>query len=200
MGEKSHSNPIKYKRHSSRMRGYDYSLEGAYFVTIASSQRLSLFGTADNGQIELNSYGKIAFEQWNRLQQRFFPSIFPIFAIMPNHIHGIIHIVRGAGEVSQVKHVQIPPQRPYDYPHVEPGSLGAIVRAYKASVTYRINAIRGFTNPPIWQRNYHDHIIRNEQEYQSIWDYIETNPETWIDDHLNPHNLLIPNYLNNKPI
>jgi REP-associated tyrosine transposase len=169
------------------MRGYDYSLEGAYFVTIATYQRLSLFGTADNGKIELNSYGKIAYEQWNRLQQRFYPSTFPIFAIMPNHIHGIIHIVRGAGEESQMNHVGNPPQRPYEHTQIAYGPLGVVVRAYKASVTYRINAMRGFTKPPIWQRNYHDHIIRNEQEYQSIWDYIETKPETWIDEPLNPH-------------
>jgi putative transposase len=187
MGEKLYSNPIKYKRHSSRMRGYDYSLEGAYFVTIATSQRLSLFGTADNGKIELNSYGKIAYEQWNRLQQRFFPSIFPIFAIMPNHVHGIIYIVRGAGEDFQHESSGIPPQRPYEHRQIASGPLGVVVRAYKASVTYRINAIRGFTKPPIWQRNYYDHIIRNKQEYQSIWDYIETNSETWIDDQLNPH-------------
>jgi putative transposase len=146
-----------------------------------------LFGKVDNGKVVLNTYGKIAFEQWIRLQQRFRPSDFPKFVIMPNHIHGLIHIVRGAGEDFIPASFGIPPQRPYDYPQVESGSLGAIVRAYKASVTYRINAIRGFTNPPIWQRNYHDHIIRNDQEYKSIWDYIEMNADTWMDDQLYPH-------------
>jgi putative transposase len=65
---------------------------------------------------------------------------------------------------------------------VTPGSLGAIVRAYKASVTYRINAIRGYTNPPVWQRNYYEHIIRNEMEYKQIKDYIEANPAAWVED------------------
>lgn len=169
-----------------RMRGYDYSLEGAYFVTIATDQRICLFGEVVNGEISLNPYGNIAFEQWIRLKQRFLPSDFSTFVILPNHIHRIIHIVRGAGDESIKIDVQIPPQRPYEYLHVTPGSLGAIVRAYKASVTYRINAIRGFTNPPVWQRNYYEHIIRNEQEYETIWNYIETNPETWMDDKLNP--------------
>jgi putative transposase len=169
------------------MRGYDYSLEGAYFVTITTSQRISLFGKVDNGICVLNSYGKIAYEQWNRMQKRFFPSIFPKFAIMPNHVHGIIHIVRGAGEEFVPASLGNPPQRPYAFPHIASGTLGVIVRAYKASVTYRINAIRGFINPPVWRRNYHDHIIRNEQEYQSIWDYIEMNPENWMDDKLNPN-------------
>jgi hypothetical protein len=64
--------------------------------------------------------------------------------------------------------------------------LGAIVRAYKASVAFRINAIRGSATPPVWQRNYHDHIVRNEREYEAIWNYIDTNPANWVDDQLNP--------------
>ncbi len=180
-------NPSTKNRHSLRMKGYDYSIEGAYFVTIATSQRACLFGKIDNGKIDLNSYGKIAYEQWIRLEKRFVPSDFQKFVIMPNHIHGIIQIVRGAGEEFQLASSGSPPQRPYDYPQIAAGSLGVIIRAYKASVTFRINAVRGFTNPPIWQRNYYDHIIRNEREYKSIWDYIETNPDTWFDDQLYPH-------------
>jgi putative transposase len=79
------------------------------------------------------------------------------------------------------------PLRPYSPPGVTPGSLGAIVRAYKASVTYRINGIRGYSNPPIWQRNYYEHIIRNDREYNDIWKYIDGNPVNWIDDQLNPN-------------
>lgn len=94
------------------MKGYDYSIEGAYFVTLATYQRECLFGKTDNGMIVLNLYGKIAFEQWIRLEQRFRQSDFPKFVIMPNHLHGIIRIARGAGEESQVNHVEIPPQRP----------------------------------------------------------------------------------------
>ena len=67
-----------------------------------------------------------------------------------------------------------------------PGSLGAIVRAYKAAVTYRINIMRGFTKPPVWQRNYYDQIIRNEKDYENIWNYIETNPLKWMGDRYNP--------------
>jgi len=76
---------------------------------------------------------------------------------MPNHIHGIISIVRGAGENPQ------------------------------SAVTYRKKAMRGLTDPPIWQRNYYDHIIRNDMDYEAIWNYIETNPTKWIDDRLNPY-------------
>lgn len=70
--------------------------------------------------------------------------------------------------------------------HVDPGSLGAIVRAYKSAVSFRINSMRGFTNPPVWQRNYYEHIIRNEADYRNSWNYIEGNPRNWKDDQLHP--------------
>jgi hypothetical protein len=76
--------------------------------------------------------------------------------------------------------------RAFRIPRAAPGSLGTIVRAYKASVTYRINTLRGKTEPPIWQRNYYDHIVRNEKEYEDICKYIESNPINWTDDPLNP--------------
>ncbi len=167
-----------------RMKGYDYSLAGAYFVTIATFQRQCLFGAIIDGKIYLNSFDNIASEQWVRLQNRFYPTDICTFVIMPNHVHGIIHIVRGAGEKFEHDSLGIPPQRPYNYLPVTASSLGVIVRAYKASVTYRINAIRGFTDPPVWQRNYYDHIIRNDQEFENITKYIEANPETWMDDRL----------------
>jgi REP element-mobilizing transposase RayT len=101
---------------------------------------------------------------------------------MPNHIHGIISVSKGAGEDIQNNPDLNFPLRPYAKAQVIPGSLGAIVRAYKSSVTFRINASRGVSTPPIWQRNYYDHIIRNENDYQNIWNYIEANPEKWEED------------------
>jgi putative transposase len=175
-----------HHRRSIRMRGYDYSLEGAYFITVCTYQRLNLFGEVMNGAMQLNPYGIIAGEQWVRLQKRFPQSIFEHYMIMPNHVHGIIHIVRGAGEGFDQTTPEMPPQRPYGFPLVNPGSLGIIVRAFKASVTYRINAIRSPINPPIWQQNYYDHIVRNEQELNQIWNYIDNNPQSWFEDQLNP--------------
>lgn len=171
-------NPKTHHRRSMRMRGYDYSLEGAYFITISTYQRHNLFGKIVDGAVQLNPYGNIATYQWIRLCSRFYPSDFSIFVIMPNHVHGIIHIVRVAGEEFESAPSGIPPQRPYGHSHSTPSSLGIIVRAYKSAVAYRINAIRGSAQPSIWQRNYHDHIIRNENEFQQIKDYIEANPAT----------------------
>jgi REP element-mobilizing transposase RayT len=187
MVESKKFDPLKSHRSSIRMKGYDYSLADAFFVTIVTYQRLCLFGKVVNGGIKLNPYGSIAFEQWKRLEKRFLQSDFSTFVIMPNHIHGIINIVRGAGEGFDHEPFGNPPLRPYFIPKVTPGSLGAIVRAYKAAVTYRINAMRGFNAPPVWQRNYFDRIIRNEKDYETIWNYIETNPRKWMDDQLNPY-------------
>jgi REP-associated tyrosine transposase len=177
-------NPKIHHRRSIRMKGYDYSLEGAYFITICTHQRHNFFGEVENGTMQLNPYGIIASEQWIRLQKRFRQSNFEDYVIMPNHIHGIICIVRGVGEEFDQFSPGSQPLRPYNIPYVTPGSLGAIVRAYKASVAFRINAIRGSAAPPVWQQNYHDHIIRNENEFQQIKDYIEANPTTWMDDRL----------------
>jgi REP element-mobilizing transposase RayT len=82
-----------------RMKGYDYSLEGAFFITICSHHWRNLFMEVNNGTMRLNQYGIIANEQWIRLQKRFKQSYFETYVIMPNHIHGIICIVRGVGEV-----------------------------------------------------------------------------------------------------
>jgi putative transposase len=107
-------NPKIHHRRSIRMRGYDYSLEGRYFVTITTFNRIHLFGEVVNGEIRLNAYGNIAHEQWIRLRKRFSPSDFEPFVIMPNHIHGIIHIARGAGEKFEHDSSGTPPQRPYE--------------------------------------------------------------------------------------
>jgi len=180
------SNPVQRYRHTNRLKGYDYTLAEAYFVTIVTYQHLCLFGEIINGEVKLNPHGKIAFEQWKRLEKRFPLSDFSAFVIMPNHLHGIIYLSKGAGEGTQKNHDQISHLRPYIKLHVIPGSLGAIVRAYKASVSFRINLIRGLIDPPIWQRNYYDHIIRNEKEYENIWKYIEANSQKWDEDRFHP--------------
>jgi REP element-mobilizing transposase RayT len=94
-------NPVQQYRHSNRLKGYDYTLAGAYFVTIVTYQHLCLFGEVIKGEVKLNSYGMIAIEQWKRLEKRFPLSDISTFVIMPNHIHGIIYLTQGAGEDNQ---------------------------------------------------------------------------------------------------
>lgn len=179
---------IKRNRQSIRLRDYDYSVEGAYFVTLVTYHRLCLFGSKSNGEIELNPSGRIAFDQWTQLGNRFPQSDFSTFVIMPNHVHGIIYINRCAGEDIHKLDIQDNTVEPSKIPPITPRSLGAIVRAYKASVSFRINAMRGFSYPPIWQRNYYEQIICNEKEFENICKYIEANPERWDEDQLRPSN------------
>jgi len=139
--------PQKHHRLSIRLKGYDYSQAGAYFVTIVTYHRDCLFGAVVNQEMILNDLGKLADECWRTIPNHFANVELGSYAIMPNHMHGIIVITnqrRGAALL-----------RPYDDPHrinVKPGSLGAIVRSYKSAVSYRAN--KEYKTKGIWQRNY----------------------------------------------
>src|SRR4030042_2175710 len=113
-------NTTNHHRRSIRMKGYDYSLAGGYFITVVTYQRSCIFGEVVNGEVKLNQYGSVAFQQWIRLGKRFKRSSFLTFTIMPNHVHAIVCIVRGAGGYFQRIHVQIPPLRPYHIPIATP--------------------------------------------------------------------------------
>jgi putative transposase len=209
-----------HSRRSYRMKGFDYSLSAAYFVTIVTYNRLSIFGDNKSGEDRLNQFGEIAEYEWYRSSNlRPYIQLFEDeFIVMPNHIHGIIHIIntnetcrgaalphcpttndksRGAASLRPYRMLQpsrIPDQddaslRPSRIPNINSinvtsKSLGAIIRAYKSAVTYRINAIRNSRGSPVWQRNYYDHVIRSETEYQGIWNYIEANPMNYLHDYL----------------
>jgi len=175
----------QHYRNSIRLKDYDYSLEGAYFVTIVTFQRECLFGKIVNGVIKLNPSGRIAFEQWAFLGKRFPGSDFSTFAILPNHIHGIIFIAKNHGEESQITDAQNLSHGPNGIPKLTSVSLGTIIRAYKAAVTFRVNAMRGITHPPVWQPNYYEEIITNQEDYENIWRYIDANPDRWSEDRLN---------------
>ena len=178
------SHPMPQNRHSIRIPDYDYSQGGAYFVTLVTYHRLNYFGESINGKIELNTSGRIAFDQWVQLGNRFKHSDFSIFVVMPNHIHGIILLGVDMQMESEIPHLQKPASHDRIKTNVKAGSLGAIVRAYKASVTFRVNAMRGYKKPFIWQRNYYEQIIGSEKEFENIWKYIQYNPDQWEQDSL----------------
>ena len=178
---KSKFDPQKHHRRSIRLKGYDYSSEGAYYVTIVTYQRDCLFGEILNKEMILNDFGKIADECWRTIPEHFSFVELGTHVIMPNHMHGII-VIHNTGRGAAML-------RPYDDPHkinVSPGSLGAIVRSYKSAVSYRINKLHNATG--IWQRNYYEHIIRDEKDLQNKSDYINANPFMWDEDDNNPHN------------
>jgi putative transposase len=176
----------RFHRRSVRMRGFDYTQPGAYFVTIVTVQRGSLFGEVVDGEMRLNDLGTIASNEWLRTTI-LRPNVqlnTDEFVVMPNHVHGIIWIIDNKSDYPSRGAAKLPPNPKTKFqPHnVHPNSLGAIVRAYKSAVTYRINTLRNSHGSPIWQRNYFEHIIRNEIELNNIARYICANAANWADD------------------
>ena len=180
--------PQKHHRRSIRLPGYDYSKPGAYFITLVTQGRECLFGQVVAGEMQLSDMGRIADDHWRAIPDHFPNVELGTFAIMPNHIHGII-VIHPVG-ASQWD-APTGPRDQWDGASQRDGasangpkrgSIGAIIGAYKMSVTRRVQ--RELNRTTLWQRNYYEHIIRDEQEHRRIHLYIEANPANWIrDDH-----------------
>ncbi len=174
--------PERHHRRSIRLRGYDYTQPGAYFITIVTHERACLFGNVVNGAMQLNPLGEIVRAEWFKTAE-LRPSVqldADEFVVMPNHIHGIIWIVDDVG----ARRRRAPTGEQFGKP--VPGSIPTIVRAFKSAATKRINALRGTPGAPVWQRNYYEHVIRNDADLRHIRDYIQTNPARWALDSENP--------------
>ena len=163
---------------------------GAYYVTIVAWHRECLFGEVVDGEMVLNKFGLVAKQQWEKLARRF-PNIeLGVFMIMPNHMHGIIVIRVGRGTAGNLivddgePSRRAPTQEKFQKP--VKGSIPTIIHSYKSAVSYRINLMRGTQDIPVWQRNYYEHGIRNQQDLQNKTDYIEANPLLWDQDDENP--------------
>ncbi|MFV0346436.1 MAG: transposase [Bacteroidales bacterium] len=183
-------NPDIHHRRSIRLGDYDYSSRGLYFVTVCTYKRECLFGQIANNKMILNDAGKIAEKCWNEIPNHFPKVSLHRHIIMPNHIHGIIEIV-GAnqyspkipGEKYPVRANQHSPQNPRSPSQ----TIGSMVRGFKIGVTmwFRKNVPTRFpVGRRVWQRDYYEHIIRNDESYQKISDYIIENPTKWHSDKL----------------
>ena len=177
------------RRNSLRLSGYGYAQPGAYFVTMVTHQRESLFGDVVNGTMQLNEYGIIAKERWLAIPHHFPNVELGTFVIMPNHEHGIIIItdtgIVGAQHAAPLQSLAPLQTQQSHASNPKSGSLSAIVRSYKSAVTKRIHETDKFSPEKIWQRGFHDHIIRNEDEWRRIHLYIEANPSNWENDDEN---------------
>ena len=185
----------KHRRRSIRLPEYDYRSPGAYFVTICVHGGECLLGQVVDGEMRLNESGQIARDCWQAIPDHFPHVELDTWVVMPNHVHGIIVITDPAVGAQHAAPLQREPQRepqqerasgPSPRTNVQPGSLGAIVRSFKSAVTGRINQLRDTPGTPFWQRNYWEHIIRNERSLELIREYIETNPVRWSEDQLHP--------------
>ena len=158
----------QYRIASTRLKDWDYTQAGWYFVTICAADRRCHFGRVTDGHVQLSSIGQIVEKEWLRA-----PEVRPNVAldahvVMPNHLHGIIVIRHDA------------PAQSIDTPHkvsLKPGSLGAIVGQVKSICKKRIKAAG--TSYFDWQRRFYDHIIRDDEGLSRIRNYIATNPKQW---------------------
>ncbi len=255
----SRYDPQRHHRRSIRLKGYDYTRPGAYFITMCTHQRAHLFGEVVNGVMHLNALGEIVRAEWFRSADiRREIVLYPDeFVIMPNHIHGIVWIVnvdddgddpasgatgpqhhhrdsnrfrggatgtqhhdrdsnrfrggatgtqhhdrdsnrfRGGAtgrsplpNASTTPNAPTTPGAPGEYPPRGPAprSLGAFVAGFKSAATRAINAHRHTPGARVWQRNYHDRIIRNDAMLRAIRQYIRNNPKRWHEDRFHTPN------------
>jgi len=180
--------PEKHHRKSIRLQGYDYTSAGLYFITICTHQRQCLFGTIVDSEMRLSDYGQIVSDEWVRSRVIRQEIDLDAWVIMPNHVHGIVVILPtdvphvGAHGRAPLPHV---PQR-VGIAHRKPRSLASFVAGFKSASTKRINIVRNAPGTPIWQRNYYEHIVRNELSLQHLRQYIHNNPLSWQEDQLHP--------------
>jgi len=170
--------PGRHHRRSIRLKGYDYSQAGAYFVTIVASRREMLFGGIVNGTMVLNEWGQIVRDEWERTAF-VRPNVeLGEYVVMPNHFHGILVFMDNAVGATR----RVAPTKTT----LQSGSLGAVMAQFKSIVTKRVNGLQNVTGRPVWQRNYYEHIIRDDREMDRIHRYIESNPSLWAEDDENP--------------
>jgi len=160
------------RRESLRLKDYDYSKSGAYFVTICVRKHECLLGSVVDGEMRLNDYGNIAAEGWQWLAGTYPQLDLDEWRIMPNHLHGII-ILKTESQ-SPPRHV------------IKSKPLGRLMGAFKTVSTKKINLLRQMEGLPFWQRSFYEHVIRNEGSLNRISEYIRTNPQRWELDRENP--------------
>jgi REP element-mobilizing transposase RayT len=207
----------KYRTHSARLKHWDYSWPGLYFVTVCTANKFCWFGEVVDGKMVDSDFGSIARRQWGESFDIRKELKCHVFALMPNHLHAIVELVipekdgerRGDlgadthGRAYLQQHPQ--PNKNKDQTNASPGlngplqrqkkSISSFIAGYKSAVLTKIDdfiddhqlPVAKFNRDnPLWQRNYHDHIIRDGKSYHRIRNYIIHNPKNWEDDRQYP--------------
>ena len=187
-------NPDIHHRRSIRLKGYDYSRSGLYFITLCVVDRICVFGNIVDGKMQLNDIGRLVEEEWlNTINIRKGDVRLHNYIVMPNHFHAIIEICECMDECDSSQILNTDNVGEYamgecEKDECEKGecdsplrmkspskTVGAIVRGFKGAVSRQL----GYS---VWQRNYYEHIIRTGESYRQISDYIVNNPTKWQDD------------------
>jgi putative transposase len=166
-----------HRRRSLRLQGYDYAQAGAYFLTICTQNRKCMFGNVEQGRMRLNDAGELAVATWSNMSERFPEIDLDMFVVMPNHLHAII-VLSDTGSAVGAAISSAP-------------TIGDVVGAFKSSFTVQfIDGVKKKRWPAfdrrVWQRNYYEHIIRDERDLDRVRRYIDENPAAWEFDQENP--------------
>lgn len=178
-------NPEIHHRKSCRLRGYDYAANGAYFVTLCTHGRECLFGEIGDGGMVLNDAGLMVAGWWANVVVHFPNVVLDEYIIMPNHFHGIV-LLNPVGAGSP-RPMLTNTNQGGETPPLRMPTLGQVVGYFKYQATKQINIMRDNPGVPVWQRNYHERIIRSEAELHAIREYIQNNPANWAEDKEYPH-------------
>ncbi len=191
-----------YRIPSNRLRGWDYSSNGHYYITIVTAGRSRLFGEIRNGEMVLNDLGQIVYDEFFKSFEMRDELFLGAFVLMPDHLHAIVILDHSKCTVDNVEtHGRASLQHPTCPTHPknpmppqfqrQPQSISSFVAGFKSATVKRIDdwidsnhvTMAKFNkNNPLWPSNYHDHIIRNETEFRNISEYIIRNPIDWKED------------------
>lgn len=185
----------KYRISSIRAQWWDYGWNGAYFITICTQDRKHYFGEIQNNKMVLSEVGIIADLLWHQIPTQHKNVEFGDFVVMPNHIHGILIIDKQSINIDNINIVEtghaLSPmpqgQNPgsHRFQNIGKNTISSIVGSYKSAVTKHANRL-GY--PHQWQKLFYDNIIRSNNDYQRISDYIVSNPENWTKDKFKKEN------------
>jgi REP element-mobilizing transposase RayT len=182
----------KYRIPSARLQGWDYSANAEYFITICTANRECLFGYIENGEMFLSDFGQIVYTEWNKSFEIRKELYCEAFMIMPNHIHAILRIDNDSATVkthdveTHSRASLRDAEQNHGIAYRSPKSISSFVAGFKSAITKQINEIRNTPRQPVWQTRFHDHIIRDSDEYGKISEYIANNPFVWDEDRYNP--------------
>ena len=186
----------RYRVPSNRLRGWNYARNGHYFITIVTYGREHRFGEIVDGQMVLNEIGKIVYDEFFKSFEIREELFLGEFVLMPNHLHAIVILDKNGCEPDENR-IMVETHGRASLPHREPQSISSFVAGFKSAAINKIDdwmdennrSMKKFNKTnPLWQANYHDHIIRNKQEYIRISEYIVHNPENWEEDTLKSDN------------
>jgi putative transposase len=172
--------PTEFKRRRSlRLKEYSYAQAGAYFVTVCTKNKQCIFGEVCNEEMNLSDKGRIVREEWLKTAALRLYVKLDQFVVMPNHFHAILWIEknnRGTARCAPTisRFGKLPSE-----------SLSSIIRGFKAAVTKHINILCNPAGSPLWQRNYYEHVIRDDEALNRIREYIMNNPLNWEFDREN---------------